>query len=253
MVSRMGKLAGRVAVVSGGARGMGASHARALHDEGARVVIGDVNDAEGEELAASIGDGARYAHLDVRDPDQWSAAVDMAVTQFGSLNVLVNNAGIINGNLIQDFELSAWQQIIDINLTGTFLGIRASVPAMINAGGGSIINVSSTEGLRGTAGVHGYVASKFAVRGLAKSTALELAPHGIRVNSIHPGLVRTPMVEGIPEDFLTIPLARAADPIEVSNFVVFLASDASSYATGAEFAIDGGLTTGVPHKTYLSP
>jgi 3alpha(or 20beta)-hydroxysteroid dehydrogenase len=250
MFSVMGELDGLVAIVSGGARGMGASHVKALHDEGARVLIGDVNDEAGQALAESIGDGVRYIHLDVTDPDQWSAAVENAVSQFGSVDVLVNNAGIVNGNLIQDFELSAWQQIIDINLTGTFLGIRAVVPAMIAAGGGSIINVSSTEGLRGTPGVHGYVASKFAVRGLAKSTALELAPHGIRVNSIHPGLVRTPMVEGIPEDFLTIPLSRAADPVEVSNFVVFLACNKSSYATGAEFAIDGGLTTGVPHKTY---
>jgi 3alpha(or 20beta)-hydroxysteroid dehydrogenase len=127
--------------------------------------------------------------------------------------------------------------------------MQAAVDPMIAAGGGSIINVSSVEGLRGSPGLHGYVASKWGVRGLAKSAALELAPHGIRVNSIHPGLIRTPMTAGIPEDLLTIPLGRGADPVEVSLFVLFLASDESSYATGAEFVIDGGLVTGVPHKT----
>lgn len=246
----MQRVEGKVAIISGAARGMGAAHARALVAEGAKVIVSDIIDDDGEALAAELGDAARFVHLDVRDPEQWDAAVSTATTQFGTLNVLVNNAGIVNGNLIQDFEIEMWQQIIDINLTGTFLGIRAVTPTMIEAGGGSIINVSSTEGLRGSPGVHGYVASKFGVRGLAKSAALELAPHNIRVNSIHPGLVRTPLVEGIPEDYLTIPLARAADPVEVSNFVVFLSSDESSYATGTEFAVDGGLTAGIPHKTY---
>ncbi len=229
---------------------MGASHARALVAEGAKVVIGDILDSEGEALAAELGDAARYVHLDVRDPEQWTAAVDVAVGQFGRLNVLVNNAGIVNANRLQDFELAEWQKIIDINLTGTFLGMRAVVQPMIDAGGGSIINVSSTEGLRGTALVHGYVASKFAVRGLAKSAAMELAEHDIRVNSIHPGHTKTEMVSGLPDDFLTIPLGRPADPSEVSTFIVFLASDESRYATGSEFVIDGGLSTGVPHKTY---
>jgi 3alpha(or 20beta)-hydroxysteroid dehydrogenase len=161
----------------------------------------------------------------------------------------VNNAGIANGNRLVDFELSEWQRIIDINLTGTFLGMRAATPAMIEAGGGSVVNISSVEGMRGSPGLHGYTATKFAVRGLTKSTALELAQHGIRVNSIHPGLIRTPMTEGIPADFLQIPLGRAAAPSEVSALVTYLASDESSYSTGAEFVIDGGLTVGVPHKT----
>ncbi len=173
-----------------------------------------------------------------------------AVEEFGTLNVLVNNAGIVNGGPIQKFDLDKWRRIIEVNLTGTFLGMRASAEAMINAGGGgSIINVSSIEGLRGAPWAHGYVASKWAVRGLAKSAALELAPHNIRVNSIHPGLIRTTMTAGLPEDLVTIPLGRPAESREVSTFVLFLASDESSYATGSEFVMDGGLVTAVPHKS----
>ncbi|MFI7666257.1 glucose 1-dehydrogenase [Nocardia sp. NPDC049526] len=246
----MGRLTGKVALISGGARGMGAAHARALVAEDARVVLGDILDDEGAALAKEIGDNAAYVHLDVRDKQQWQDAVAEAVQRFGSLNVLVNNAGIVNGNLLVDFELSEWQKIIDINLTGTFLGMQAATSAMIEAGGGSVINISSVEGMRGSPGLHGYTATKFAVRGLTKSTALELAQYGIRVNSIHPGLIRTPMTDGIPEDFLQIPLGRAADPSEVSALVTYLASDESSYSTGAEFVIDGGLTVGVPHKTF---
>ncbi|OBI45985.1 3-alpha-hydroxysteroid dehydrogenase [Mycobacterium kyorinense] len=245
----MGRVDGKVALISGGARGMGAAHARALVAEGARVVAGDILDDEGAALAQELGAAARFVHLDVTQPDQWKAAVEAATAEFGALNVLVNNAGIVNGNTLQNFPLADWQKIIDINLTGTFLGMQAAVEPMIAAGGGSIINISSVEGLRGSPGLYGYVASKFGVRGLAKAAALELAPHNIRVNSIHPGMIRTPMTAGIPEDFLQIPLGRAAEPGEVSACVVYLASDESSYSTGAEFPIDGGLTVGVPHKT----
>ncbi|MEU4599946.1 SDR family oxidoreductase [Nocardia sp. NPDC023988] len=242
----MGRLTGKVAVISGGARGMGAAHARRFVDEGASVVIGDVLDDEGAALASELG--VRYQHLDVREPEQWQAVVRTAVEEFGGLHVLVNNAGIVNGNLLVDFALEEWQRIIDINLTGTFLGMQAAVPAMTD--GGSIVNISSVEGMRGSPGLHGYTATKFAVRGLTKSAALELAPQGIRVNSVHPGLISTPMTEGIPADFLQIPLARAAQPDEVSALVAYLASDESSYSTGAEFVVDGGLTVGVPHKSF---
>lgn len=246
----MGRLTGKVAVISGGARGMGAAHARRFVAEGASVVLGDVLDDDGATVAKELGDAAIYRHLDVREPEQWSAVVAAAVEEFGGLHALVNNAGIVNGNLLVDFALAEWQRIVDINLTGTFLGIQAAVPALTAAGGGSIVNISSVEGMRGSPGLHGYTATKFAVRGLTKSAALELAPHGIRVNSVHPGLISTPMTEGIPADFLQIPLARAAEPDEVSALVAYLVSDESSYSTGAEFVVDGGLTVGVPHKSF---
>ncbi|GAC49963.1 glucose 1-dehydrogenase [Gordonia aichiensis] len=244
----MGRVDGKVAIITGGARGTGAEHARALVAEGGKVVIGDILDDEGKALAAQIGESARYVRLDVTSPDDWQAAVATAVDDFGKVNVLVNNAGIVNGSTVQQFRLDKWKQIIDVNLTGTFLGIQSVADPMIAAGGGSIINVSSVEGLRGSPWAHGYVASKWGVRGLAKSAALELAPHNVRVNSIHPGLVRTPMTEGLPEDMVKVPLGRAAESSEVSTFVVFLASDESSYATGAEFVMDGGLSADVPHK-----
>ncbi|QBS43818.1 glucose 1-dehydrogenase [Nocardia sp. CS682] len=246
----MGRLTGKVALISGGARGMGAAHAKAMVAEDARVVLGDVLDDEGAAVAKELGDAAAYVHLDVREPGDWKGAVAETVQRFGSLNVLVNNAGIANGNLLVDFELAEWQRIIDINLTGTFLGMQTATPAMIEAGGGSIINISSVEGMRGSIGLHGYVATKFAVRGLTKSTAVELAQHNIRVNSVHPGLITTPMTEGIPAEFLQIPMGRAADPSEVAALITFLASDESSYSTGAEFVIDGGLTVGIPHKPF---
>lgn len=246
----MGRVDDKVALISGGARGMGASHARLLAKEGAKVVVGDILDDEGQAVADELGDAARFVHLDVTRPDQWKSAVATAVDAFGKLNVLVNNAGIANGNMLQLFELSEWQKIIDINLTGTFLGMQAAVEPMIAAGGGSIINISSVEGLRGSPGLYGYVASKWGVRGLAKAAALELAPHGIRVNSVHPGYIRTPMTEGIPEDFLQIPLGRGADAIEVSMCVLYLSSDESSYTTGTELVVDGGWSVGLPHKTF---
>ena len=227
---------------------MGAEHARALVAEGAKVVIGDILDDEGKALADEIGDAARYVHLDVTSAEEWDAAVAVAVTEFGTLNVLVNNAGIVALGQIGKFDMAKWQKVIDVNLTGTFLGMQASVEAMKAAGGGSIINVSSIEGLRGAVMVHPYVASKWAVRGLTKSAALELGPHQIRVNSIHPGFIRTPMTKHFPDNMLRIPLGRPGESDEVSTFVLFLASDESRYATGAEFVMDGGLVNDVPHK-----
>jgi 3alpha(or 20beta)-hydroxysteroid dehydrogenase len=246
----MGRVEGKVALISGGARGMGAEHARLLAEEGAKVVIGDILDDEGKALAAEIGDAARYVHLDVTQPDQWDAAVATATGEFGKLNVLVNNAGIVALGQLRNFDLAKWQKVIDVNLTGTFLGMRVAVDPMTEAGGGSIINVSSIEGLRGAPAVHPYVASKWAVRGLAKSAALELAPLNIRVNSIHPGFIRTPMTAKLPEDMVTVPLGRPGEAREVATFVLFLASDESSYSTGSEFIMDGGLVTDVPHKEF---
>ncbi|WP_433137513.1 glucose 1-dehydrogenase [Actinomadura nitritigenes] len=244
----MGRVDGKIALISGGARGIGAASARALVAEGAKVVLGDILDEEGKAVADELGDAARYVHLDVTSPDDWTAAVQAAVAEFGGLNVLFNNAGIANGATIQRFSLEKWQKIIDINLTGPFLGIRAAADALIAAGGGSIINTSSIEGLRGTSWAHGYVASKWGLRGLTKSVAMELAPHGVRVNSLHPGLIRTPLTDGIPDDMIPVPLGRPGLPEDVASFVVFLASDESSYATGTEFVIDGGTVNQIPHK-----
>jgi 3alpha(or 20beta)-hydroxysteroid dehydrogenase len=244
----MGRVDGKVALISGGARGMGAAHARMLIAEGAKVVIGDILDDEGSALAAELGDAARYVHLDVTDAEQWDAAVKTAIDAFGLLNVLVNNAGIVALGKIGKFDMTQWQKVIDVNLTGTFQGMQAVVASMRAAGGGSIINVSSIEGLRGAPMVHPYVASKWAVRGLAKSAALELGRYNIRVNSLHPGFIKTPMTEHFPDDMVITPLGRPGQPEEVATFVVFLASDESSFATGSEFVVDGGLVTDVPHK-----
>ncbi|MDY6996577.1 MAG: glucose 1-dehydrogenase [Actinomycetota bacterium] len=244
------RLAGKVALVSGAARGMGASHAREMVAHGARVVCADILDPEGELVAKELRDAARYVHLDVTSPEDWTRAVEVAVAEFGGVDVLVNNAGILNIGTVEDYPLSEWQRILDINLTGVFLGIRAVTPAMKAAGRGSIINISSIEGMAGTIGCHGYTATKFAVRGLTKSVALELGPFGIRVNSIHPGLVKTPMADWVPEDIFPSALGRIAQPREVSNLVVYLASDDSSYSTGSEFVVDGGTIAGLPHKDF---
>jgi 3alpha(or 20beta)-hydroxysteroid dehydrogenase len=244
------RLAGKVALVSGGARGMGASHVRTMVAEGAKVVFGDILDDEGKAVAAELGDAVRYVHLDVTHPEQWEVAVTTAISEFGGIDVLVNNAGILNVGTFEDYEISEWQKILDVNLTGVFLGIRAVVKPMKEAGRGSIINISSIEGMAGTMACHGYTASKFGVRGLTKSAAMELGPNGIRVNSIHPGLIKTPMTQWVPDDIFQTALGRAADPKEVSNLVVYLASDESSYSTGSEFVVDGGTMAGLGHKDF---
>ncbi|AWH96824.1 glucose 1-dehydrogenase [Dietzia psychralcaliphila] len=244
----MGRVEGKVAIITGAARGMGEGDARRLVEEGARVVLTDVLDEQGEAVAAELGANARYRHLDVSAPEQWKAVVEETVADWGGVDVLVNNAGIANGAELHKFRHDKWQQILDVNLTGTFYGCQAVTETMIAAGRGSIINVSSIEGMRGTPWAHGYVAAKWAVRGLTKSVALELAPHGIRCNSLHPGLVRTPITEGIPDDMIPIPLGRLGTVEDVANFVLFLASDESSYATATEFVVDGGTINGIPHK-----
>ena len=188
----MGRVEGKVVLISGGARNIGEASARMLVAEGAQVVIGDLLDEEGAALAEELGEGARYIHLDVTSDEDWRAAVAFTVAEFGKLNVLFNNAGIFNGGQLQRYKRELWQQMLDVNLTGAFLGMRASADAIIAAGGGSIINTSSIEGLRGTAWAHGYVASKWGLTGLTKSAAMELAGQGVRVNSIHPGRISTP-------------------------------------------------------------
>jgi 3alpha(or 20beta)-hydroxysteroid dehydrogenase len=244
----MGRVDNKVALITGGARGIGAASAQMLIAEGACVLIGDILDDVGTALAEDLGDAARYVHLDVTSASDWTAAVGTALDGFGTLNVLVNNAGIVQLGPLKTLDVDRWQKVLDVNLTGPMLGTKAVIGPMIAAGGGSIINVSSIEGLRGAAYVHSYVASKWGLRGLTKSSALELASSNIRVNSIHPGFIRTPMTEHLPEDMVTAPLGRPGTPDEVATFVVFLASDESSFSTGSEYVVDGGLVTDVPHR-----
>jgi 3alpha(or 20beta)-hydroxysteroid dehydrogenase len=242
----VGRVDGKTALISGGARGMGAAHARRLVAEGARVVIGDVLKDEGQDLADELGPAAAFAVLDVTEPASWADTIALTEATFGPLDVLVNNAGVGGGTkALLDIDLAFWQRVIDVNLTGTFLGLQAGVRAM-TAGGGSIVNVSSIFGLRGMPVIHPYVAAKFATRGLAKSVALEVAHLGIRVNSVHPGMIVTPMTATRAADTLDIPLGRPGEAEEVAHLVLFLASDESAYCTGAEFTIDGGVTAGVP-------
>jgi 3alpha(or 20beta)-hydroxysteroid dehydrogenase len=245
------RLAGKVALISGGAHGMGASHARAMVAQGARVVVGDIDDKAGAKVAAGLGDSARYVHLDVTDRQSWADAVKTTVGTFGTLNVLVNNAGIVNFGPIDSYPAEQWDAILAVNLTGVFNGINAAVEALKDNSPSSIINISSTAGLRGYAGLPGYSASKFGVRGLTKAAALDLGAFGVRVNSVHPGAVVTPMTAKIDLPQTHVALHRLGECEEISSLVVFLASDESSYCTGAEFVADGGDTAGIARA--LSP
>ncbi|MDT4938432.1 MAG: 3alpha(or 20beta)-hydroxysteroid dehydrogenase [Pseudonocardiales bacterium] len=239
------RLEGKVALISGGARGMGESHARALVAQGADVVIADILDSEGEALTAELGDAAIYVHLDVTDRDQWAQAVSAAIERFGKLNVLVNNAGIATAGAIGEYSPTQWDAIIAVNLTGVFNGITASLDALKAGAPSSIINISSTAGLQGYSKLPGYSASKFGVRGLTKSVALDLGVYDVRCNSVHPGAVSTPMTAGLDAAQKHVAMRRLGRPEELSNLIVFLASDESSFSTGAEFIADGGETAGL--------
>ena len=242
----MGSLEGAVAIVTGGARGMGEAHVRGLVARGASVVAADVLDAEGSALAAELGDAATYVHLDVTDEAQWGEAVALAESRYGPVSILVNNAGIVTWGTIEDMPVTDWQRTIDVNLTGVWLGMRAVVASMRRAGGGSIVNISSTAGLQGYTTIGAYVASKWGVRGLTKAAALELARDGIRVNSIHPGPIRTPMTAGLrPDTALDQPIPRIGEPDEVTAMLLFVVAD-DTYSTGHEFVVDGGDTIGRP-------
>jgi 3alpha(or 20beta)-hydroxysteroid dehydrogenase len=245
----MTRLEGKVALVTGGAQGMGASHARAIVAEGGQVVIGDVRVAAGTELAAELGDDcAQFVELDVTSGPSWDSAVEAAVAKFGKLNVLVNNAGILNSAPLGEHHDHLWDASIAVNLTGPFKGMRASVGELRKAAPASVINISSMAGMKGFPELAGYNASKFGIRGLTKSAAIELAADGIRVNTVCPGTVNTSMIDGLyPDDsFPTVPMHRVGQPDEISRIVVFLASDESSYATGQEFIFDGGELAGSP-------
>lgn len=239
----VGRLVGKVALISGGARGMGAAHAKEIVAEGGSVVIGDILDKEGRALAEELGANARYIRLDVTSENDWADAVALVVKEFGRLNVLVNNAGICPAGSIKNFTLADWNHVLNVNLTGQFLGIRAATEALAAAAPSAIINVSSTAGMEGIAGLHGYCASKFAVRGLTRSVAIELAGKGVRANTICPGTIATPMNEGLDVSGFN-PMNRKADPREVAKLVVFLASDESPFVSGADIVIDGAELAG---------
>lgn len=240
----MGRCDGMVALISGGARGMGASHVRGLVAEGAKVVFGDVLDEEGKKLEEELGESALYLHLDVTNDSLWREAVATAEKVFGPVTCLINNAGIVSFGDIADITPEDFRRVIDINLTGTFLGMHNAVPSMRKAGGGVVINVSSTAGMMGYASIGAYTASKWGVRGLTKSAALELGKDNIRVVSVHPGPIHTPMTAGMDEDMAASqPIPRYGEPDEVTRLVMFLATEAT-YSTGSEFVIDGGQLLG---------
>jgi 3alpha(or 20beta)-hydroxysteroid dehydrogenase len=250
----MGRLDGKVALITGGARGMGKSHVRHFVAEGAKVIFGDVLDEQGLAVAEKLGsDDCRYLHHDVTSEADWSAAVQAAVSAFGKLDILVNNAGVLTFASISEMPLADFRRILDINAVGCWLGMKSVIEPMRAAGGGSIVNISSIEGLTGAADCSAYAASKFAVRGMTKAAAQELGKHGIRVNSVHPGGILTRMVletadtmdpERGERYMKALPLGRFGQSVEVSRLVAFLASDESSYSTGAEFLIDGGILSG---------
>ena len=246
------RLEGKVALISGGARGMGAEEARVFAREGAKVIIGDISEGEGKAVKAQIaeaGGQALFVRLDVTEESDWTNAVNQAVSRFGKLDILVNNAGISSRAFTDDTGIDAWDKIMEVNSKGVFLGTRAAVPKMLEAGGGSIINISSIMGLVGSAGGHpAYNASKGAVRIFSKAMAVRHGKDDIRVNSVHPGFM-PPMASGIAYDqeqrrgsLEQTPLGREGRIEEVANAVLFLASDEASYITGAELAVDGGFT-----------
>ncbi|MFE6893234.1 SDR family NAD(P)-dependent oxidoreductase [Streptomyces sp. NPDC057694] len=239
-------LDGKVVIVTGAGRGQGAAEARLFAEAGARVVLTDVREEEGREVAGSLGEQGLFVRHDVTSADDWAGAVRAALDAFGRLDALVNNAALWRTASVEDERYENFETLLRVNLLGPFLGIQAVVPALRAVGGGSIVNISSTAGLIGIKGHAAYGSSKFGLRGLTRSSALDLAPYGIRVNSVHPGAIDTPMVATAVggRDWSHLPLGRMGRPEEVGSLVLFLASDAASYITGTEFTVDGGSTTG---------
>lgn len=248
----MNRLENKVALVTGGARGLGAAAVRMMVKEGARVVFGDVLDADGEALQEELGDSAVFVHMDVTEQSDWNAAIERA-EKFGPLNVLVNNAAVVHMAALTETTDEDYMRVFKINQFGTFIGIRSVIEPMKRAGSGSIINVSSIDGLHSAAGLSAYSSTKWAVRGLTKNAAIELGQYGIRVNSVHPGGMYTAMggsefasVEDLNEStYSRFPIPRVGMPEEVAQLILFLATDEASYSTGSEFVADGGWFTGM--------
>ncbi|MGW1400987.1 glucose 1-dehydrogenase [Streptomyces sp. NPDC002405] len=251
----MNALTGKSVIITGGARGLGAEAARQAIAAGANVVITDVLDDEGKATAAELGANARFLHHDVTSEEGWQRVADFTVAEFGGIHGLVNNAGISTGRLLEAESVEHFRKVLDINLTGVFIGMKTVIPAMKENGGGSIVNISSAAGLMGLALTAGYGASKWGVRGLTKIGAVELGTARIRVNSVHPGMTYTPMTASVGIEpgegkYPNTPMGRVGEPSEIAGAVVFLLSDAASYVTGAELAVDGGWTTG-PTVKYV--
>lgn len=239
----MRNLTGRTVLVTGGARGIGAATARAFLDEGAFVVVADVLDDEGKALAEDLGERAAYVHLDVTDDHDWTAALEFAERSFGAVGVLVNNAGIVEFGSIDEQTPTEFRHVLDVNLYGPWLGMHLAAP-MLRRTGGVIVNVSSTAGLMGYASLGAYVASKWGLRGLTKSAALDLAGDSVRVCSVHPGPIATPMTAGFDDSMVAgQPIPRFGRPEEVAAMIVFIAGEAS-FSTGSEFVVDGGAVVG---------
>jgi 3alpha(or 20beta)-hydroxysteroid dehydrogenase len=247
--------AGTTVLISGGVGGMGSSHVRGFHAEGANVAIADIRDKEGETLAAELGERAHYVHLDVRDLAQWRDAVSCVERRFGPINVLVNNAGILcPASPIEDNDPDDWHNVLAVNLTGPYFGTKAVAPSMRRGGGGSIVNISSTSGSVGTQLIAPYVASKWGLRGLTRTAAIELARDNIRVNAVQPGVIDTPLItepirddqQAVIEHYSPEPFAvpRLGDPDEVTRLILFLSSKDAAYITGTDQVIDGGMLLG---------
>ena len=241
------RLQGKVAIITGAARGQGEAEARLFAAHGARVMITDVLTEQGQAVADDLGDTACFHPHDVSQPDAWSQVVERTLSSFGSVDILVNNAAISRPLKLEDTDLETYQQIIEVNQTSVFLGMRAVLDPMKKAGGGAIINVASVAGLQGTSTLFAYTASKWAVRGMSKAAALELARYNIRVNVINPGVIDTPINDSNPEKMNQVlvqstPLRRMGQPGEIAEAALFLASDAASFTTGADFTIDGGMS-----------
>jgi len=247
----MRRLKGRVAVVTGGASGIGEATVRLFAAEGASVVIADINWEAGQRLALEIGPSALAQHLDVTQESQWVASMDSIISRFGRVDILVNNAGTGMMGFVENEPVEGHRRTLDVNITGVWLGMRAVIPTMKRQGNGSIVNISSIDGLVGVAQLASYTASKFAVTGMTKSVALEVGAQGIRVNSVHPGFINTPMFnqpaagsERYKDAISRQPIARAGRPDEVAKAILFLASDDSSFCTGSSLVVDGGHTAG---------